>query len=269
MSRYLLVLILLLISGCKSAQSTATAPKPAEPTAIVRIEPTATQAAPVSSPTVSSAAVPSPVASQPTPPGIDGSLAGQVRYISNTDGLGVKVRTTCDDQTGSGGWPEGSAVTVVYARADCPDWLLLKRSEEDGSWVRVAYLSEVPPAAAPIAAVNPTQPPAPTATTVPPSATSIAAPKQPPTSTTAPPPAAVAKPTPPTATPRPPTSTTASVPAPRPPGDKNCSDFPSQAAAQAALRADPSDPWGLDRDRDGIACENNRTPKDLVPVPRR
>jgi len=51
-------------------------------------------------------------------------------------------------------------------------------------------------------------------------------------------------------------------------GDKNCSDFPSQAAAQAELRARPSDPYGLDRDKDGIACESNRAPKDLVKVPR-
>ena len=51
-------------------------------------------------------------------------------------------------------------------------------------------------------------------------------------------------------------------------GDKNCSDFPNQAAAQAYLRADPSDPSGLARDKDGIACESNRAPKDLVRVPR-
>ena len=47
----------------------------------------------------------------------------------------------------------------------------------------------------------------------------------------------------------------------------NCSDFPSQAAAQAALRADPSDPNKLDPDGDGIACENNKGPKDLKRVP--
>jgi hypothetical protein len=51
--------------------------------------------------------------------------------------------------------------------------------------------------------------------------------------------------------------------------DLDCSDFPSQAAAQAALRADPSDPHRLDRDRDGVACESNRPPRDLTPVPRR
>jgi hypothetical protein len=38
--------------------------------------------------------------------------------------------------------------------------------------------------------------------------------------------------------------------------DQNCADFPSQAAAQAHLRQDPSDPDGLDADNDGVACEN-------------
>lgn len=50
--------------------------------------------------------------------------------------------------------------------------------------------------------------------------------------------------------------------------DFNCADFLSQADAQAVLRADPSDPNGLDTDADGWACESNRGPKDLVPVPR-
>ncbi len=36
---------------------------------------------------------------------------------------------------------------------------------------------------------------------------------------------------------------------------KNCSDFPSQAAAQAWLHAYAGDPDGLDGDDDGIACE--------------
>jgi hypothetical protein len=38
--------------------------------------------------------------------------------------------------------------------------------------------------------------------------------------------------------------------------DQNCDDFPSQAAAQAHLAADPSDPDNLDADDDGVACEN-------------
>ena len=49
--------------------------------------------------------------------------------------------------------------------------------------------------------------------------------------------------------------------------DQNCSDFPSQAAAQQHLREDPSDPDGLDgNDNDGIACESNAAPYDRTPV---
>jgi hypothetical protein len=38
--------------------------------------------------------------------------------------------------------------------------------------------------------------------------------------------------------------------------DQNCADFPSQAAAQVHLDADPSDPDNLDADDDGLACES-------------
>lgn len=48
----------------------------------------------------------------------------------------------------------------------------------------------------------------------------------------------------------------------------NCPAFASQADAQAVLRADPSDPNNLDTDKDGIACESNRAPRDTVPVAR-
>lgn len=48
-----------------------------------------------------------------------------------------------------------------------------------------------------------------------------------------------------------------------------CKDFPNQAAAQKALRSDPSDPNGLDRDMDGIACERNPPPYDNIRVIRR
>lgn len=59
------------------------------------------------------------------------------------------------------------------------------------------------------------------------------------------------------------------TPFPGTPGDIfNCSDFPSQAAAQAYLRQFPSDPSHLDADNDGIACENNPAPFDLNRVPR-
>src|SRR3712207_2204487 len=37
--------------------------------------------------------------------------------------------------------------------------------------------------------------------------------------------------------------------------DLDCSDFDTQQEAQAELERDPSDPHGLDADKDGIACE--------------
>jgi hypothetical protein len=39
--------------------------------------------------------------------------------------------------------------------------------------------------------------------------------------------------------------------------DQNCSDFDTQQEAQAVYEQDTSDPNGLDRDDDGVACENN------------
>lgn len=38
-------------------------------------------------------------------------------------------------------------------------------------------------------------------------------------------------------------------------GDYDCADFATQAQAQQVLNAHPGDPYGLDRDRDGVACE--------------
>lgn len=45
-----------------------------------------------------------------------------------------------------------------------------------------------------------------------------------------------------------------------------CSSFSSQAAAQAAYRANPSGLSNLDADGDGIACEGNPRPCDFVRV---
>jgi hypothetical protein len=49
-------------------------------------------------------------------------------------------------------------------------------------------------------------------------------------------------------------------------GDQDCSDFSSQAGVQAHLRADPSDPDGLDSNNNGIACESLPAPFDRTPV---
>lgn len=47
---------------------------------------------------------------------------------------------------------------------------------------------------------------------------------------------------------------------------QTCSSFPTQAAAQAAYRANPVGLANLDADHDGIACESNRCPCDRTPV---
>lgn len=48
----------------------------------------------------------------------------------------------------------------------------------------------------------------------------------------------------------------------------DCGAFRSQADAQAVLRADPTDPNGLDRDGDGIACTTLPGPTDTNAVQR-
>ncbi|MFG2518227.1 hypothetical protein [Streptomyces sp. NPDC048527] len=48
----------------------------------------------------------------------------------------------------------------------------------------------------------------------------------------------------------------------------DCSDFASQADAQAVLRFEPVDPNHLDGDGKGIACPDLRGPKDVKPVRR-
>jgi Excalibur calcium-binding domain len=52
----------------------------------------------------------------------------------------------------------------------------------------------------------------------------------------------------------PPTTTAAATTAR---ADRDCADFPTQAAAQAALDAEPGDPERLDANHNGIACEDN------------
>jgi hypothetical protein len=54
---------------------------------------------------------------------------------------------------------------------------------------------------------------------------------------------------------------------PKPSGDKNCSNYPSQAAVQAELRRNPDDPFGLDGNKGratsgipGVACEDRVRP---------
>ena len=49
--------------------------------------------------------------------------------------------------------------------------------------------------------------------------------------------------------------------------DRNCIDFPSQQAAQAELDKNPTDPYNLDADNDGRACEWNEDDPDWGTTP--
>ena len=132
------------------------------PTTVPKSEPEPLPVAAVEStqaPAPIETATPIPVAPSPPPalpgPAADTRLAGQTRYIANTEGIGVKIRSACDDQTGTGGWPEGARVTVEFARADCPDWMLVARADHGLSWIRVDYLSDHAPPPVPLAAASP------------------------------------------------------------------------------------------------------------------
>lgn len=104
-----------------------------------------------------------PTASSPQPtPGPDTQLAGQIRYIFNTEGQGIRARGRCDDEDGAEGWPEGLIVVVEYTYPACAGWLLVRQiNGGDASWVRTGYLSDSPPAAPPTPRPQPTRAPAP------------------------------------------------------------------------------------------------------------
>ena len=139
-------------------------------------------------------------------PAAEAGPGGQLLFIGNTGGVGVRLREACtDDARGVGGWPEGTAVTVVEGIEDCPGWWLVRRGEKETSWVRADYLASNSQLAAPAApqVVTP-QPALPTVTSVP------AAVLQPPTSQPRQQPT-VASPTPPPPLPLP-TATLALVP---------------------------------------------------------
>ena len=72
----------------------------------------------------------------------DSSSADTQLRIANTDGHGVRVRSTCRDSTsGTGTWAEGTAIQVLRAgNGECAGWSLL-RSQDALSWVRTTYVA--------------------------------------------------------------------------------------------------------------------------------
>jgi hypothetical protein len=238
----------LLLAACDTTTPPeAATPEPATPasvvlaTAVPSLPPSATQ--PSATPTTES---PGPDESPTTESGE--AAAVEPLYVANTGGLGLTLRKE------PGGeridvLPDGTELTPTgdEQEADGRLWRQVTDPQERAGWVAAEFLTAEKPPPAPTEPVRADVPPA-------------AEPAAPPVA-----PAAVAP------SPRP---TARAVAASRsavstPTGVRSCSDFASQSAAQAALRANPSDPWGLDRDKNGIACESNRPPKNLTPVPRR
>jgi hypothetical protein len=94
-----------------------------------------------------------PIAIAPTPtppvPTPITTFAGMVRYVTNTDGMGVRIRPVCEDQARAGLWPEGTRIVIEYARGDCPGWYWVRDGAGQSSWVRGNFLSDRDPTARP------------------------------------------------------------------------------------------------------------------------
>lgn len=101
---------------------------------------------PTSVPTTSGLVAPT-LEPTPTPaPTLDFREQGQRRYIAHTGGDGVLIRSGCADQpSGPGGWPEGADVIIDHSRPECSEWVFVKRTSGDSSWVRAPYLSATAP----------------------------------------------------------------------------------------------------------------------------
>ena len=62
-------------------------------------------------------------------------------YVGNTGGVGVRIRSECDDEMGKGGIADGSIFVVVAAGTDaCNGWLLGTTDTGHTSWIRARYL---------------------------------------------------------------------------------------------------------------------------------
>lgn len=147
----LAVLLAITSQGCSSQEAALREQIDAQATQIAELRaamPVATAAAtatqaPTPIPTLSPTPAPTSTTQAVT---YDTSIAGSVRYVAHTGGMGVRVRSHCsDDAPGSGGWPEGARVFAQVAKSDCPGWVQAESESGQLSWVRVDYLSAVPP----------------------------------------------------------------------------------------------------------------------------
>lgn len=276
----LLTSILLLSAACSSAEpeasSTPEPPPTAAPVAVVTVVPTALPPT-ATVPPATLTPIPQPPTAVPT--------VATVLFVTGTGADGLTIRNEPGGERVALA-PEGSALTPTgeQERVDGRLWRHVKDTQGREGWVAAEFLSPSQPVAAqPGTSVAASTPLVTPVVALP----SITAAVLLPTPTPRPPGAPAVAPTPiPTlvaradGTPtRPPAvapqvkpsifnTTERNAATQRSAADKDCSDFPSQAAAQAALRANPADPWRLDSDRNGIACESLPGPKDTARVRR-
>ena len=112
------------------AVSDATSPPPD-----VTVEPPAGTETATASPTGSATAIPTALPVPDSP----------IRYIGDTDGDGVGLRTACEDAArADGAWPEGTEVVIEErGTGACFSWSLVSDGDTT-SWVRNIYLVEQP-----------------------------------------------------------------------------------------------------------------------------
>ena len=138
----LLPFVLLLAAACSGgSDDTSSTSDDADPTAATSAteQPAATGG--------SGDGTPSPTADDP-----EGNAASVATLFVAAGGSGVAIRSECEDAARTGdAWPDGTEVRVMQIGADaCEGWRLVFAGV--GSWVRKEYLSEEPPAAAPVVA---------------------------------------------------------------------------------------------------------------------
>ncbi len=141
------------LAGCASGIQNLEATVSAQGQRMARLEATvvAVSSRPTSAPpSMAVPAVPTPAAVAPVPAAtsdpLDRSAAGQTRFVANTEGQGTRVRAECSAESQQvGAWPDGTSLTIEYTKADCKEWLMVRKSPNEAGWVRAEYLSTTAP----------------------------------------------------------------------------------------------------------------------------
>ena len=158
------LLLVLALTGCKSEEQLATERAEREGTSV----PTATVA------TTATATAPTATATAPTATPEVVATSPIARYVANTGGDGISLRSDCrNDARIAGAWTEGTRVEVVQVGSgDCDGWTLTASGSTE-TWVSNQYLASNAPSTA-VRPAGSTSTPSPNPTTSPPASTPAA-----------------------------------------------------------------------------------------------